>query len=98
MCSLVTGTWLRLVSQNLVIRRMFLVGRLTYTSFMSSVTISLCSLIWILCRYCTTSCAFFFFFAAYVFGKSIKLMSLLLRKLSRVCDGACVLFITGRMG
>jgi hypothetical protein len=95
MCSVVTGSWLRLLNQNLVICSMFLVGRLTCKSFMSSVIILLCSLIWILCRSCATS---FEFCAVYVFGKSIKRRSFLLRNLASLYDGACLLFITGQMG
>jgi len=38
------------------------------------------------------------FFVVYVFGRSIKLKSFLLRNLASICDGVCVLFITGQMG
>jgi len=74
---------------------MFVVGRLTYKCVMSSVIILLCSLTWILCSSCATS---YEFFVVYVFGKSIKLRSFLLRNLASLYDSACVLFITGRMG
>ena len=58
-----------LLSQNSVMRRMFLMGRLTYRSFMSSVMILLFSLIWMLFNSSANSREFL---VVYVSSKQIK--------------------------
>ena len=79
-----------LLSQNFVII-IFCIGKLTRRSFMFNVIILCCSLIWTLLSSHATSLEFL---VAYVYGKFINWLSLLLRCLASFYDGDCLLFIT----
>jgi len=92
---MVIWSWLHLLSQNSVMQRMFLMGKLTYKSFLSNVMILLFSLIWILFSSCTISCEFLM---VCVFGRFIRPCNFLLRNLVTLYDGVCVLFIKGQIG
>ena len=70
-------------------------GKLVYKSFMSNTMILLFSLIWILFSSCTISCEFL---VLYVFGRLIRPCNFLFRIFGNLYDGACVLFIMGRIG
>jgi len=85
-CSGIVLILLCLFNQNLVMWRMFCIGKWTYKSFMSRVIILLCLRIWILFNSCAIS---YEFLVVYVYGKFIKLFNLLL-KLVLCSLGICV--------
>jgi hypothetical protein len=85
-CTIIVSL-LFLFNQNFVILIIICIGKLTYRSFMSKMVILCWLLIWI----SFSTCATFEFLVAYVYGKFINWLSLLLRFLASFKDGACLL-------
>ena len=84
-----------LLSQNAVVCKMFLMGRLVNRSFMSNVIDLLLLWSWKLFSSWATSCKFL---VKKVLGRLTRLSNFLFNHLAVLYEGACRLFITGRIG
>jgi len=84
-----------MLSQNAVVFKMFLMGRLVNRSFMSNVINLLLLWSWILCKSWATSCEFL---VMKVLGRLTRLINFLFSSVAVLYEGVCRLFITGRIG
>jgi len=83
-----------LLNQNAEVCKIFLMGRLVNSSFMSNDINLLLLWSWMLCKYCATSCEFL---VMKVLGRLTRFSNFLFNYLAVLYAGACRLFITGRI-
>ena len=84
-----------LLSQNALVCKMFLMGRLVNRSFISNDFNLLLLWSWMLCKSWATSCEFL---VVKVLGRLTKFSNFLFSNLAVLYAGVCQLFITGRIG
>ena len=94
-CLFVSGLLGAFFNQFFVVCKTPVMGKLTYKSFMSRVISLICLLIFKFTIYSAISNEFF---TVYVFSRGKWKCNILISSLAILCDGVCVLIITGLMG